>query len=326
MGPGESIEVLVRCDIAVTAPAGMLQLQVDESGIDVRDATGGGAVSPIGGTFPFSSGLAAVKVPAEQILFSADPVLPANVTGGDEVPVFDLRFDREGLAGGTDVLADGFRFEVLGPAGMRLDPALVIESARFDLASWAVPFDIAADADGATVLFAEPPVVPGGGSISMRMSLALKQNPPSPAFAIRIAGAGDIYCRDALTNAAVEAASPAGAAFPFSTGLAAYLGSSIAESFSNYPNPFVASREPTKITFRLSEPSSVTLEVYTVLGDLVARISDGERLPAGLHQDLTWNGRNGRDEPVLNGVYYLVLRVNDSSGEQTFRRKVALVR
>jgi hypothetical protein len=325
IGPTESMMIHVKCDIAATAPAGMLQLQIDGSGIDVRDATDGGKISPVAGTFPISSGIAAIRVPADEILFAAAPVLPANVTGGEEVPVFDLSFDRGDPSGGADVLVDGLGFEVDGRAGECLDPSLVISSARFESGAGQVPCAITFDTDHALVAFDVPPAVGDGGRLDLRMYLTLRRDASCPAFSVSIVQTGDVHCTDALTGGAVPAVSPAGTTFPFATGMAAYLGSTIAGSFSNYPNPFVPARGPTRITFNLSEPSFVTLEVYTVLGDLVERILDGERLSAGLHQDATWDGRNGRDEPVLNGVYYLVLRVNGTGGEQTFRRKIALV-
>lgn len=326
IGPGESVQVLVRCDIAATAPEGMLQIQIDGSGVDVRDATSGQPLPHVEGAFPITSGIAMIRIPADEVLFTADPLLPANVASGDEIPVFDLRFGNGGLTGSAGVLVDGFRFEVFGHTGACLDPAMVIESAAFGCGQDPVPCDITAGPDGVTVLFGEPPVVPGDGELGIRMTLTLKRGASCPAFGIRIVDAGDIHCRDALAGGPVAAITPAGSGFPFTTGMAAYLGSSIAASFSNYPNPFVASRGPTRITFRLPEPSTVTLQVYTVFGDLVDCIVDGKRLPAGLHQDITWDGRNGRDEPVLNGVYYLVLRVSGPAGDQAFRRKVALVR
>jgi flagellar hook assembly protein FlgD len=115
-------------------------------------------------------------------------------------------------------------------------------------------------------------------------------------------------------------------AFPYGSGRAALLARDIEASFSNYPNPFVAGAEKTTITFYLPVEGLASLRVFTVTGEPVRTILDGTQLKAGLHQEFSWDGMNGAGNAVLNGVYYLVLKVDSGGREHTLKRKVALVR
>jgi len=93
------------------------------------------------------------------------------------------------------------------------------------------------------------------------------------------------------------------------------------KSFYNYPNPF----DPDEITvdhpqggtyfnYMLAQPSEVEFRIYTLLGELVyARSytsSDPEGRPSQSPKRLLWDGRNGKGERVLNGVYLAMLKVN----------------
>ena len=59
----------------------------------------------------------------------------------------------------------------------------------------------------------------------------------------------------------------------------------------------------------------------------VLTLLDATALPAGLFQDETWDGRNGRGETVVNGVYIAELSVDFANGShERILRKVAVVR
>ncbi|HHL72065.1 MAG TPA: T9SS type A sorting domain-containing protein, partial [Bacteroidetes bacterium] len=67
----------------------------------------------------------------------------------------------------------------------------------------------------------------------------------------------------------------------------------------NFPNPF---NPETRIAFALPEKTAVRLRIYTVTGQVIATLVDGE-LDAGTYE-YTWNGKSilGRDVP--SGVYF----------------------
>ena len=73
------------------------------------------------------------------------------------------------------------------------------------------------------------------------------------------------------------------------------------ELFQNFPNPFNPS---TQIEFSLSQRSKVTLNVYNIIGQLVASLIN-ESLEAGSHI-VTFNGKN-----LPSGVYIYKLLSNN---------------
>jgi hypothetical protein len=75
-----------------------------------------------------------------------------------------------------------------------------------------------------------------------------------------------------------------------------------------YPNPF---NPQTTLAFELATSGPVTLKIYAVDGRLVATVHQGA-LRAGSHL-YTWDGRNGRGQPVASGVYLAELRTPDGT-------------
>jgi protocatechuate 3,4-dioxygenase beta subunit len=74
----------------------------------------------------------------------------------------------------------------------------------------------------------------------------------------------------------------------------------------NYPNPFNAQ---TMISFTLTEPADVTLEVFNIVGQRVAVIADGSYQTGTF--DVIWDGLDKNGQPVASGVYYYRLRADD---------------
>ena len=101
----------------------------------------------------------------------------------------------------------------------------------------------------------------------------------------------------------------------------------MAKSFTNYPNPFAAGRDNTTVTFFLDSPSRVTLQVFTLWGKPVKTLLNSAPFQPGLHQTVKWDGKNGDGDVVNNGVYYMVLEVNETGGQNIEqKRKVGVIR
>ena len=83
-----------------------------------------------------------------------------------------------------------------------------------------------------------------------------------------------------------------------------------------WPNPF----NP-RVNLRLTmvEPGWAQVSVYDQRGRLVVALADGH-LPAGDH-DVVWQGRDGQDQSVAAGVYFVRLQ----AGEVVVSQKVVLV-
>jgi|GEM_PF-6867532 len=86
----------------------------------------------------------------------------------------------------------------------------------------------------------------------------------------------------------------------------------------NFPNPFNPS---TKIKFGLPETSTVTLEIYNVLGQKVVILLDHAEKEAGFHV-VAWEGKDKFGQSVASGLYFVRLR----AGRQSFLRKMTFIR
>ena len=84
------------------------------------------------------------------------------------------------------------------------------------------------------------------------------------------------------------------------------------------PNPF---NPTTSIEYAVSKQTQVTLIVYNLLGQAVARLSDGVRPPG--RYTVVWNGRNTEGAPVASGVYLYQITTTDGF---TQTRKMTLLK
>jgi hypothetical protein len=113
----------------------------------------------------------------------------------------------------------------------------------------------------------------------------------------------------------------------FRSGPLSIMSERFEEYVHNYPNPFRAGSETTKISYYLTEDSDVTIDIYDLLGSLVWSkiIRAGEPGGTGTAEktwwEVEWNGRNGRGELVRNGVY--LCKVNAGSRSAMFKIAVA---
>lgn len=85
----------------------------------------------------------------------------------------------------------------------------------------------------------------------------------------------------------------------------------------NAPNPF---NPATTISFELSQPSDVRIEIFDLSGRLVSVVAEGE-LPAGEHE-VTWTGLDAEGRAVASGVYFCAMRSGGFEG----RRKMVLLK
>lgn len=144
-------------------------------------------------------------------------------------------------------------------------------------------------------------------------------------FAIMDSTASDVT--DVVTGDTLLVGTINNVGYPLQTDMTHVLGSDLENGFTNYPNPFSAGNETTRITYYLEQASTITLKLYTVWGASVCTLAEKQSVQAGLHQDLFWSGVNGDGDVVNNGVYLLVLDILAADGSrQTFKRKVGVVR
>jgi hypothetical protein len=105
-----------------------------------------------------------------------------------------------------------------------------------------------------------------------------------------------------------------------------------AGSIHNLPNPFHPARnETTAINYFLTSDSDIELRIYDAFGRLVLSrdISRGSNDPATSAggASFTWDGRNGEQKLVANGIYQVRIRAHGSDGtQQDFKRRVGVVK
>jgi hypothetical protein len=91
----------------------------------------------------------------------------------------------------------------------------------------------------------------------------------------------------------------------------------------NYPNPFNAG---TTLSYDLSEPATVALTVYNVMGSRTATLVQAVQ-EAGSHT-VFWNGENESGLQVASGIYFGILNIRSEATGQTVQKriKMAMVR
>ena len=85
----------------------------------------------------------------------------------------------------------------------------------------------------------------------------------------------------------------------------------------NAPNPFNPS---TTIAYAVSAPAHITLAIYNLLGQEVARLVDQAQTPGRYRA--VWQGRNAQGQAVASGVY--LYRLTSSTGFSNTRRMTLL--
>jgi hypothetical protein len=99
---------------------------------------------------------------------------------------------------------------------------------------------------------------------------------------------------------------------------------------TNYPNPFNPNRERTKIRYRLSKEADVVIRIYDITGSLIIEL-EGTGYAEGAsifdkYNDIEWDGRNGRGDVVINGIYPFEVRATSDGNTVKGRWKIAVLK
>lgn len=107
----------------------------------------------------------------------------------------------------------------------------------------------------------------------------------------------------------------------------AIIAETLQSSFKNYPNPFDPGRSRTELRYFLDSDSDVDIHIYTATGEKVIEMhfaAGSTGGSAGPNLGVFWDGRNGKGDMVLNGVYIAVIEV--SATGQKCKLKMAVVK
>jgi len=319
----ESLTILV--DAKGSFVPATFVVRVDREFIHAVDANDPAQSINISGAFPLQSDPASMRLPGDDIAVALLSSLPPNVAGNERaLRVMDLALQNRNTPGFTAARLESLTVAVQGHSGGTIVPGAIVAAARLTEADSLV---CAGTVTATGIVF----TMPGGFTLQpgttrdLSLVLDLAGSIKESKFRFAVADATSVVLSDDATGGPVTATSDSG--FPLATQYAAVLSTDANGAFTNYPNPFAAGRESTRVTFFLDQPSAVTLRLFTLWGDPVTTLASGVRMSAGLHQDVTWDGRNGSGDTVNNGVYYLLLDIAPDAGTpQTLRRKVAVLR
>jgi hypothetical protein len=245
---------------------------------------------------------------------------------GQKVKAFDLHFEREEVIGGSLALIKFINLSFADKKNNLVGIAGNIEEISLENGSGVLQTIMVPTEEGVRIEFEEIQRLGSGESIDFGLYMKVASSAGIKMVSVIVNAPSDISSNDETTGEPVAVGPVGDSRFPFNSGRAALLTASLKGSFLNYPNPFVASREKTRITFYLPNDGNITLQVFTILGRLVKTLAMNEERSQGAYQDIFWDGKNGRGEKVINGVYFLVLKAEINGREQIIKRKVALVR
>ena len=331
--PGDSAIVTLVIDVNATAPTGWIELMVTPAGIIARDANTGSPVTAApapGAELPILSGLGQIESPARLLSVGLDSHMPA-VLAADGVlaraGTIVLANDDSTSAGA--IMVDHMRVRAADRAFAPLALGAVAEriEARVDGVLWAQSAGLTADSTTATLVAGAALAVEASRPRSIELQFVPRGGAPGNGVRLGCdrADIGVVQPSSALLAVAVQPRS--GAAFPLWTSAGGLTPADLSGSYSNFPNPFAAGRGATTVVYFLRTAAHVSLEILTARGDGVITVLRDEAKSPGLHQEDTWDGRNGRGETVYNGVYIarLTARYEDGTSE-SLMRKMAVVR
>jgi hypothetical protein len=331
--PGDTALVEVLVDIAPTAPEGFLELMVFETGVRAVDSNVGAltTVAPDENEeLPLTSGLTRLVPPARELVADWKDRMPAALAAdGDTVRVAILTLENTAVSNSDSIHVGRL---VLAAGDRDFRPFPIGSAARTLLAKaagsvWAESAALSADSTTATLAASGPIAVPPGESADLEIFVVLHAD--SAWRTLRVgcdaAGIGVVQPGGALLQIQVQPAP--GRSFPMWTDFGSVSALSLRESYSNFPNPFAAGREPTSFAYYLPRSGRVTLRVFTASGEPVATLARNSGRPAGMNQSDRWDGRNGKGSVVRNGVYVAEIEVSfDDGTSDRALRKVAVVR
>ncbi len=79
--------------------------------------------------------------------------------------------------------------------------------------------------------------------------------------------------------------------------------------FENTPNPFW---ENTQIQYQISKSAQISLEIYSISGQLVKTLVNKKEMMSGIHKTY-WNGQDNAGNEVPSGIYFCTVETKDFS-------------
>jgi len=331
-GPEIILEVLL--DLKSDAPAGALEIVVDNTGILAHDVVTDlpvASVRPDGGLPYLSSGTTWIVQPADEMQVAFQDLMPpllAPENGFTPVMDFDLANPAPTGHGAIDLVTLTLG-QAAGP--LKLAPphlgSLVAAVRLRSEKNILVTADLEPTADTAVLTLDQPLTLAAGQSQQVIVEITIREGSPAGSLQLAVQTDGIDAVQEGSTGSPVHLSPVAGTSFPFVTQVGNLGARDFDSSFINFPNPFAAGRKTTTFSYVLPAEAHISLRILTPHGEVVTTLLQDEPRTAGLHQEDIWQGLNGRGHAVHNGVYLAELKVRyvDGSSAKALR-KVGVVR
>jgi len=305
--PLSQVELHLRIDVEADAPAGGFELIATSNCLVARDVNLDAAVAVVaapGRSLPASSGLARLRPPSDDVVAGWHDRLPPLLPPGDErVEALRLVLVNPAPVGAAPVELTSLVVRTADRHGEALAAGAVLGGVTIeqDGSTWADLSDPTETDSTVTVIGATPLTLAAGAEVELVVLISGRPGATADGLSLGVTE-GDVICVQPGSTTLVAVRPAAGQIFPFWTAAAGLGAAGLADSYINFPNPFAAGREQTNFAFNLPESGRVSLRIWTPRGESVTTLLADLALDAGLYQDLTWDGRNGKGQTVCNGV------------------------
>jgi hypothetical protein len=333
LAPSDSATVMVTVDVNPAAPAGSVELMLPADGIAAVDANSGRSVrvgAATGHELPAPSGPVRLQSPARSLSVGfASRIAAAFAADGQSLTAAVLALSNLDAAGAGAIHIDHLTLRAADRSFAPL--AIGTGASRIEAwvggVRWAASAALAPDSATASVLSSSPLSIAPGETTLVELRVVTRSDGGPSGFRLGVdhPGIGVVQPSSALLAVSIQPA--AGQAFPMWSDAAGLSASTLRDSYSNFPNPFAAGRQATTFVYYLPAGARVSIRILTPRGESVATLLENEPRAVGLHQNDSWDGRNGRGQPVYNGIYVAELEVRyDDGTSDRLLRKLAVVR
>ncbi len=334
---GEKLEVQIVGDLDASPAEERLIVQVrDENFVAAHDFSDESRLNSAVGSgcdysFPLRSTVAEIFSPAGRPLLTLpnrDVLLTHPGARDQELAQVNFTYSGTNLQGNLELEALHAAIMQRTPDGLANVPANeLFDCIHLTINRASAAIDSAALVDSLLMTLKIPYAIPTGASVEIAILGDVRADAPLGNYLLIVADSNFAVLKDKQRHTAVY--SYVGAfTYPLYGTEIAITASNLAGSFTNYPNPFIPSRgQTTTIGYSLTEGAYVDIELFTIGGELVRRVTVNEWRASGSHSSDRWDGVNSAGKSVVSGTYFCRISAHYASGRaESFMRKVAVIR
>jgi len=338
LNPSDSISMRFVTDIEADAPYDHFVILMNGfEAVSFRDMTDTSQFTGFmlsfecGSQFPFETEMTRIFLPAGRPLFEHHDT-PARIAypGGDDIIVMNSTLTYLNETPQGDLSLSGISAELYQRSadGYTAVPiGQVFDAVRIEISNQSVYEDTLPDGDVIGATLPEPYIISNGSTQDLKLVCDIRSDVSPGNYVIRLADSTfmDIIDKNLLTTVYPILS---GSGYPLTSAEISISEENLGTSYTNFPNPFKpALGEETTIGYVLPEDAYVDIEIYTITGESVRKITSGSFRSAGSHQEDKWNGMTAKGLDVVPGTYFCQIKARYiSGGEETHRRKIAVVR